>query len=249
MCLDPLLTVLLLIYAQQRSRSTRIRQRLENGDNTTTVAWLPEDFIHSLAFLTLLPPPSIEREWFILPRSTHWASLLLSNQLHEKIFIDSFRMTYDSFQQLHQLLEPYIKRQDTRFRPAKPSQLRLAIFLYHVTLGACYKAVSNQFGVGVSTVSNIVGQVAVAICKNMTKQYIKFPSYNEGLETMEFWKAKNHTVGVVGCIDGTHIPITRPCQGGNGYFNRKGGYSINVQGILPIMLLITSCCRSQSTFY
>jgi len=152
-------------------------------------------------------------------------------QFSDQQFRATFRMSRLSFHRLHVILLPYITRQNTRFRQAVPSQRRLAIFLYHITLGACYTAVSNQFGHGKSTISNIVGQVAEAIYKHMTKRYVRFPSPEEAKLSMDFWNENNHVPGVVGCINGTHIPILRPCQNGNVYFNRKSQYSINVQGI------------------
>ena len=35
---------------------------------------------------------------------------------------------------------------------------------------------------------------------------------------------------VVACLDGCYIQIIRPSKSGIAYFNRKGFYSINVQG-------------------
>ena len=36
---------------------------------------------------------------------------------------------------------------------------------------------------------------------------------------------------VIGCVDGTHIRIQAPHYDENGYVNRKGFHSINIQGI------------------
>ena len=47
---------------------------------------------------------------------------------------------------------------------------------------------------------------------------------------MEFWRGKNGIPGVVGCLDGSHSPIIQPAHSGTAYCNRKGYYSINVQG-------------------
>jgi hypothetical protein len=141
-------------------------------------------------------------------------------------------MSQVSFNALHQLLQLSIEKQNTCFHKAIPSTIRLAIFLYHVCLGVGYTAISNQFAVGRLTVSKIIGEVGVAICKVMSQRFIRMPTPVEAQRSMEHW----HTVtkgipGIVACINGSHIPIKRPCIGGNGYFNCKGYYSLNIQGV------------------
>ena len=37
--------------------------------------------------------------------------------------------------------------------------------------------------------------------------------------------------GVIGCVDSTHIKIQAPHENENGFFNRKGFHSMNVQAI------------------
>jgi len=172
------------------------------------------------------------REYYINPRSTHWADGVFKSSQYfvESDFQNSFRMSRESFQRLHTLLKPSIEKQTTRFRQPVPSNIRLAILLYHIALGVSYTAISNQFGVGRSTVSGIVGDVSKAIVQVLSKQYIQFPSREEAIRSMEYWRRKSQIPGVVACIDGCHIPIQRPCHSGSTYFNRKGYYSINVQG-------------------
>ena len=48
----------------------------------------------------------------------------------------------------------------------------------------------------------------------------------DGFET--FWGFPQ----AVGAIDGSHIPIIRPEESGSDYYNRKGYYSILVQGLV-----------------
>src|SRR5437762_7526399 len=99
-----------------------------------------------------------EREWYILPRSTHWVEVCLfsSEFFSDAQFQASFRMSRTSFYTLHELLRPYIQKKSTQFREPIPSERRLAIFLYHITLGATFLAISNQFACGKSTVCGIV---------------------------------------------------------------------------------------------
>jgi hypothetical protein len=93
--------------------------------------------------------------------------------------------------------------------------------LYHITLGVSYTAVASQFAVGKSTVNNIIGQVAEAICIYLTKKFIRFSNTEEALQSMQFWQNQVQIHGIVACIDTSHIAISRPRQSSEGYFNLK----------------------------
>ena len=80
--------------------------------------------------------------------------------------------------------------------------------------------------------SKIVGEVAVVIVIVMGKRYIHMSEPAEAQRSIEHWrKVIKGIPGIVGCIDGSHIPLTRSCVSGNGYYNRKGYYSLNIQDI------------------
>lgn len=143
-------------------------------------------------------------------------------------------------------ITPYIEKQATRFRKPLPSERRLAIFLYHVALGAPYTAISNQFGCGKTTISNIIGGVTQAILFQLGEKYTRFSTISEAMRSMEFWRAKSGIPGIVACIDGCHIPIIKPSNSGVSYCNRKGFYSINVQGMPSYEFTeLLSRCRPQ----
>ena len=187
------------------------------------------------AIIILLLPNLIkkERDWYILPRSTHWVEVCLfsSEFFSDGQFRESFRMSRTSFYTLHELLRPYIEKKATQFREPIPSERRLAIFLYHISQGATFLVISNQFACGKSSVSGIVTDITEAILNHLTSRYIRFSTTEEAMRSIEFWRAKTGIPGVVACLDGTHIPIIRPSRSGTAYSNRKSFYSINVQGI------------------
>ena len=139
-------------------------------------------------------------------------------------------MSKTSFYTLHGLLHPFIEKKSTRFREPIPSDRRLALFLYHVTLGGTFLMISNQFACGKSTVCGIVADVTEAILQHLTNKYIRFSTTEQAMRSIELWRAKTGIPGVVACLDGCHIQIIRPSKSGTAYFNRKGFYSINVQG-------------------
>ena len=62
--------------------------------------------------------------------------------------------------------------------------------------------------------------------------HIKMPSSSSEIAQLknEFYQVARFP-GVIGCIDGSHIPIIAPSKFEYGYVNRKGFHSINIQGI------------------
>src|SRR5579859_6251231 len=183
------------------------------------------------------------RKIWVKDRCTYWKTGVLSGQyLQDPDFQDTFRMSRNSFNQLHALLgiflqvlanvEPYITLQDTRYRKATPSRVRLLAYLYHIAHGASYTVVSNQFALGRSTVCKIVHDVTYAILFHMWHTYIRLPSMEEATRSIQEWRKATGIPGIVVAIDGTHIQIKKPSNrvAPEVYFNRKAFYSINVQG-------------------
>ena len=65
----------------------------------------------------------------------------------------------------------------------------------------------------------------------MAPQYIKFPETDVDIvATMTTFEMKP-LPNCVGAIDGSHIEIVRPNECATDYYNRKGYYSILLQGI------------------
>lgn len=184
-------------------------------------------------FLLLSKIIKKKREWYILPRSTHWVEVCLfsEDRFSNVQFLESFRISRTSFYTLHELLRPFIQKKSSQFRDPIPSDRRLAIFLYHVSHGASFLVISNQFACGKSTVCGIIADITEAILHHLTNRYISFSTSAEAMRSIEFWRAKTGIPGVVACLDGSHVQIIRPSKSGTGYYNRKGFYSINVQGI------------------
>ena len=127
-------------------------------------------------------------------------------------------------------LEPYIVKKDTRWRRAIPSQVRVMAYLFYVTQGMSYHQISLQLGIGVMLACTCVHQCVYAICRHMFSTYIRLPTPTEARSNMEKWRQQCCIPRIYGAIDGTHINITKPCEDGQNYFNRKSYYSINVQG-------------------
>ena len=191
-------------------------------------------YFQTMLHLMMSTPAVPTRKWWVNPWSTHWHDICIDDPelFTNNDFKSTFRMSRTSFNTLHQLLQLSIQKQDTHLCSAIHSMTHLWVFLYHVCLGVPYRVVCNQFAVGKSTVSKIVGEVAVAIVMVMGKRYIHMLEPAEAQWSTEHWRKVTKGIpGIVGCIDSSHIPITWPCASGNGDYNRKGFYSLNIQGI------------------
>ncbi|KAI2661088.1 hypothetical protein H4Q32_030119 [Labeo rohita] len=97
--------------------------------------------------------------------------------------------------------------------------------------GTFHRETGDLCGVGESTVCKIVHKVCSAICE-LKKHFIKFPNAAEqATYKVDFYEYGNFP-GVIGCIDGCHIPIKCPSTADAEEFrNRKNWFSINVQGV------------------
>ncbi|CAB4028344.1 Hypothetical predicted protein [Paramuricea clavata] len=154
-------------------------------------------------------------------------------------FRNNFRLSRPAFVKLCQILEPYIKK-DTFAKNMIPVQHRVLLTLYYLGKGVNFRAVPNQFGVAVPTVSVIVQQITSAINRHLLPDLIKFPTTEEQLSaTMKIFQFPN----CVGAIDGSHINIKKPVVHPTDYYNRKGNYSILIQGVCDSngKLLSISC--------
>src|SRR5438046_3275794 len=136
------------IQLQIQLEHTHQRRRIES--NSASSSWTPlDDSLEALLLVQLH-----RRRWWKIPRSQHWIQIVLAEEmLHENEFRKTFRMTRNSFNQLHALLgiyiltswryiEPYILLTDTRFHLAMPSRICLLVFLFHATQGANYYTIS-----------------------------------------------------------------------------------------------------------
>ena len=60
---------------------------------------------------------------------------------------EHFRMNFDSFRELCQILSPLMAKRDTRFRAVIPIEKRVAIGLWRLGTGESYRSTSVTFGV------------------------------------------------------------------------------------------------------
>lgn len=56
----------------------------------------------------------------------------------------------------------------------------------------------------------------------MMKDYLQMPNIHETAEIAMNFEKISHIPQIIGCIDGSHIPILAPAEGYRDFVNRKG---------------------------
>ena len=91
---------------------------------------------------------------------------------------------------------------------------------------------ANTFGIHQCTVSNTIVEVCKAINTRLGPIYLHLPKDLEEMrrKASEF-ELKFGMTQAFGCIDGTHVPLKRPQNNSQDYFNYKQFFSLNVQAV------------------
>lgn len=145
---------------------------------------------------------------------------------------ENFRMSQGTYHLLCNDLNNHIQRQFTRFRPPISVNARVAITIWRLSTNSDCRTIATLFGVGRSTVYEILSDTCDAITSHLMKRYVHIPNF-EVLQKIVF-KFEQHWgfPQAIAAIDGSHIPIIKPLQCPSDYYNRKGYYSILIQALV-----------------
>lgn len=105
-------------------------------------------------------------------------------------------------------------------------QKALLITIWKLSNNCSFRDVSDRFGVAIGLAYKVFVKTIRLICR-LKGDVIKFP--NTAAEQKEISEEfsnlrYNPFPFVLGCIDGTHIPISQPIKDEISYRNRKGTY-------------------------
>ena len=95
-----------------------------------------------------------------------------------------------------------------------------------------YRTLSELFGLGKSTVGEIVIETCNAIATHLLSQYVQIPEGERLREIVEGFESYWGFPQAAGAIDGTHIPILCPDESASDYYNRKGYYCVIMQAVV-----------------
>ncbi len=145
----------------------------------------------------------------------------------------NFRMSKQNFFTLVEWIRPYWDERSSKFRnDTIMLEKRLAITLYYLKDQGSMQCTANLFGIGRCTVGQVLYEICVIISTYIAPKLIKFPVEKEDVLTgMAQFSKRFGFPQVIGCIDGTHIPIQQPVADSHDYVCYKFFHSLNVQAV------------------
>ncbi|XP_061187182.1 uncharacterized protein LOC133195355 [Saccostrea echinata] len=117
----------------------------------------------------------------------------------------------------------------------------LLISLWYLATQDSIQSISDRFNVTESSVIRCRTRITDIFVNHLKQVFIVLPSANERLEIMDKFEQKQNFPSVLVAIDGTHIAIKAPKNHQETYVNRKGFYSIILQGICREDLRFIDC--------
>lgn len=165
-------------------------------------------------------------------KSTEWWRNAIAGNFGETWWRENLRMSKETFEILCNELRPYIERQVTTFRQPISVEARVALTIWRLATNVEYRTIAELFGLGRSTVGEIVVDTCTAISSHLISKYVKMPIEEHLQEVIDGFEQRWGFPQTVGAIDGTHVPILKPQESASDYFNRKGYYSIIMQAVV-----------------
>ena len=94
----------------------------------------------------------------------------------------------------------------------------IAIALWRLGTNVEYQTISHLFGIGLSSVCNILHEVCKAIVDTLLAKYIKEPTGVEAMKIVQGFEERWGFPQCFGAIDGSHIPILPPHDSPTDYY-------------------------------
>jgi hypothetical protein len=128
-------------------------------------------------------------------------------------------MHRESFNSLLQDLMPY------KENSIVPMEKQVLIFIKYLSNQMPFQSIADNYGVCEFTVLYLI--LSDVVCAHLLEKYIIWPEAQKVQETVQGFMNLKRFPGVLGAIDGSHIPIKTPVVCPKNYINRKSFTSIN----------------------
>ena len=175
------------------------------------------------------------RDWVKRRREKgYFNNIVKELRLEDRVgFREMFRMDVSDFEnvlaKISDLIEPKERLGGTE--PIKSDE-RLGLTLRFLATGETFRSLSFQFRISLHAVSYIVKGCCDAIVERMSSEFLKVPSSDaEWLEISKKFEEKWNYPHALGAIDGKHVRIQKPKNGGSFYYNYKHTHSVILMAI------------------
>ena len=148
-------------------------------------------------------------------------------------FQNYLRMTPAMFQEILARVAHRLTDGVTNYRQTIQQGLRLAVTLRHLATGDSYHSLMYNFRIAMSTVCEVVREVCEAIIAEYSEEVMPFPRNAadwRDLATQFGNRWQMHHA--LGALDGKHVRIRCPNNGGSLYYNYKGYHSIVLMALV-----------------
>lgn len=174
-----------------------------------------------------------EAGWWVRERSTIWYDYFLVSAYEDFRWRNFMGMPRRVFYWMVSEVADILQRQVTRFRKPVPVEIRVGACLHRLVSGHTYFHVGDRFGLGESTVQELMEEVIQAIITVFGPGYLKWPTGDDLKAVSDGFQRRAGLPNCVGAIDGSHIRIRSPTSREQAidFYNRKGYHSIVLQAV------------------
>lgn len=148
-------------------------------------------------------------------------------------FREMFRMDIGDFEFILNRISDLISPKE-RLGGTRPigSEERLALTLRYLATGDSFQSLSFQYRISIRAISYIVKGCCKAVVERLTPDFIKVPATEaEWLDVSKRFEDRWNYPHALGAIDGKHVRIQKPKNGGSFYYNYKHTHSIILMAI------------------
>lgn len=89
---------------------------------------------------------------------------------------------------------------------------QILITIWMLANPECIRSVSDRFDISRSTCHEVYMRVCTAMTDNLPQRFIDLPEGNDARNTIQKFEEQRGFPGILGAIDGTHIPIQAPLK-------------------------------------
>ncbi|KAB0804564.1 hypothetical protein PPYR_01534 [Photinus pyralis] len=156
----------------------------------------------------------------------------------ERVVVNYSETTFKSHFRMHKLIVYQLasRLENSGFIPVHEhgkmkisSEKAMLMTLWYLGNTESFRQVSDRFDVSLSSAHRVIERVLNCILSLRT-EYIKWPTQEETEVISKAFATKFGSQNVIGAIDGCHVRIRRPKNDQDSYINRKGYFSLLIQG-------------------